>query len=192
MRTGTGIGAKRFIAVRAASLGAAMAVATLCACVPVERGTVEIARVKLDSVGSTPVAIPELARAAPEEVAERALVGGALGAMIGAGLGAITTANPAFGALLGGSTGAAIGTVIGVATTPPLPGYTPIAVPARPVIPGFYDTWPPGYSSPPNGVQIPAPPAGWSPALGTKIVSGDDLPPAEILAPITGTPVPPL
>jgi hypothetical protein len=182
----------RFIAVRIASLGAALAVTAVSACVPVERGTVEVARVKLDSVGIEPVAIPEFVRAAPEEVAERAFVGGALGAMLGAGLGAITTANPAFGALLGGSTGAAIGTVIGIATTPPLPGYTPIAVPARPVIPGFYDAWPPGYSSPPNGVQAPPPLADWSPVLGAKIVSGEDLPPAEGLAPIVGAPPAPL
>ena len=70
-----------------------------------------------------------------------ALVGGVLGA----GVGATASANPAFGALVGGSAGAAIGSAIGIATTPPLPSYTPIAVPAAPVIPGFYDTWPPGY-----------------------------------------------
>jgi hypothetical protein len=161
-------------AVRIAWLGVAMAASS---CVPVERNTTEVARVTFDTVGIQPVAIPEFIRVDPEEAAERAFVGGMVGGMLGAGFAATASANPAFGAIIGGPAGAAIGTVVGVATTPPLPSYTPIAVPAAPVIPGFYDTWPPGYSAPPARAQVPPPPADWYAPLAVKTVPGDDFPP---------------
>jgi hypothetical protein len=171
--------AMRFVAVRIAWLGIAIA-AALSACAPVERGTVAVARVKVDTVGIAPVAVPEFIRAAPEEVAERAFEGGILGGILGAGVGAIASANPALGAVIGGPAGAVLGAVIGIATTRPLPSYTPIAVPAAPVIPGFYDTWPPGYRSPPPGTQVPPPPPEWSPAFEATIVPGEEPPPAPL------------
>jgi hypothetical protein len=173
----------RFIAVRIAWLGVATAAAA-SACAPVERNTIEVARVRVDTVGIEPVAVPELIRADPEEVAERALVGGSLGAMLGAGFAATVSANPAFGAIIGGPAGAVIGTVVGVATTRPLPSYTPVAVPATPAIPGFYDTWPPGYHWPPTGVQVPPPPPEWSLPLAATITPGEDPPPVDDLAPV--------
>ena len=113
----------------------------------------------MDTVGIQPVVAPEFFRADPEEVAARAFVGGMVGGMLGAGFAAIASANPAFGAVIGGPAGAVIGSVVGIATTPPLPSYAPIAVSAVPVIPEFYDTWPPGYRSPTTGAQVPPPPA---------------------------------
>ena len=49
-------------------------------------------------------------------------------------------------------------TPVGAATMQPLPDYTPIAVPANEVIPGFYDSWSPGYHTPPLGSRTPPPP----------------------------------
>src|SRR4051794_5584583 len=110
----------RFVTVRTAWLGIAMAaVAAASACVPVERNTVAVARVQVDTIGIQPVAIPEFIRADPEEVAARAFAGGMVGGMLGAGFAAIASANPAFGAVIGGPAGAAIGAVVGIATTPP-------------------------------------------------------------------------
>jgi hypothetical protein len=179
----------RFVAVRIAWLGLASAVALATACVPVERGTVVVARMTVDTVGSEPVVIPELIRVDPEEMAERAVIGGLLGGMLGAGVGAIASPNPAIGAMIGGPAGAVLGSAIGIATTPPLPGYTPIAVPAAPIIPGFYDTWPPGYSSPPIGAQVPPPPVDRSLPLPTTIVSGEEPPAARGLVAVA-PPVP--
>ena len=99
-----------------------------------------------------------VARVDPQEAAERALVGAAAGSAIGTGLGASFAINPAIGAVVGAESGAAIGAAIGVATAQPLPAYGPIAVPAAAVIPGFYDTWPPGNHSPPLEAQTPPPP----------------------------------
>jgi hypothetical protein len=185
--------AMRFIAVRIAWVGVVTTAAAMAsACAPVERNTVEVARVQVDTVGITPVAVPEFIRADPEEVAERAFIGGALGAMLGAGIGATASANPAFGAIIGGPAGAAIGTVVGIATIRPLPSYAPIAVPAAPVIPGFYDTWPPGYRSPPIRAQVPPPPAEWRPAFEAKIVPGEAPPSADGVAPGEIPPAAPL
>jgi hypothetical protein len=177
------ISAMRFItiriawAARIAWLGAAAAACVAAsACVPVERDTVEVARVKFDTVGIQPVAVPGFIRASPEEVAERAFAGGMVGGMLGAGFAAMASANPAFGAVIGGPAGAAIGAVVGIATTPPLPSYAPVAVPAAPVIPAFYDTWPPGYRSPSPGTRVPPPAAEWSPTFDAKLVP-DDKPP---------------
>jgi hypothetical protein len=128
------------------------------ACAPIERDTVTVGRVTFDTVGMAPVAEPEFIRAAPEEVAERAVVGGLVGAMLGAGVGATASPNPAIGAIVGGPTGAVLGAIVGMATTRPLPSYALIAVPTEPVIPEFYDTWPPGYRSPPVGTRVPPPP----------------------------------
>ncbi len=168
----------RPFAVRIAWLGvAAAAAAAASACAPVEPGVINVARVQVDDVGFRPVLVPEVIRVDPEQAAERALIGGVVGGMLGAGVGAIAASfNPAFGAAVGAPAGAAIGGAIGVATTPPLPGYTPIAVPMAPVIPAFYDTWPPGYRSPPAGTQVPPPPPEWSPAFAAKLRTGGDLP----------------
>src|SRR5947209_3565683 len=106
--------------------------------------------------GPTPFAI-ELARVDPEEAAERALVGAALGTALGTGLGATFAINPAIGSVVGAEAGAALGAATGVATAQPLPRYAPIAVPTAAVIPGFYDTWPPGYHPPPIASQTPPP-----------------------------------
>ena len=67
------------IAVRIAWLGVAARPPAVSACVPIERNTVELARVQVGTAGSEPVAIPEIIRAAPEEIGERAVVGGILG-----------------------------------------------------------------------------------------------------------------
>ena len=106
----------------------------------------------------TPPAPPlEVARVDPDEAAERALIGGVLGAALGTGLGATFALNPAIGAVVGVESGAAIGAAIGVMTAQPLPDYKPVAVPQEAVIPGFYDTWPPGYRPPPINAQTPPP-----------------------------------
>ena len=94
----------------------------------------------------------------PEEAAERGIAGAALGAALGASVGAIVAINPGLGALVGTEIGAPVGAAIGVATTPPLPDYKPIAVPATAVIPGYYDRWPPGVHAPPLGSWTPPPP----------------------------------
>jgi len=49
---------------------------------------------------------------------------------------------------------------IGAATAMERPTYEPIAVPPEAVIPGFYDTWPPGYHRPPNNPETQSPHAG--------------------------------
>jgi hypothetical protein len=99
-----------------------------------------------------------LARVDPQEAAERAVVGAAAGTAIGTGLGAMFAINPGIGAVVGAESGATIGAAIGVATAQPLPEYAPIAVPTTTVIPGFYDTWPPGSHPPPIAAQTPPPP----------------------------------
>jgi hypothetical protein len=101
-----------------------------------------------------------VARVDPEDVAERALTGSVAGAVIGTGLGTMFSINPAIGAVIGVESGAAIGAGIGALTAQPIPDYAPIAAPAGPVIPGFYDTWPPGHQAPPAGSQVPPPPPG--------------------------------
>jgi hypothetical protein len=99
-----------------------------------------------------------MARVDPQDAAERALVGGALGTALGTGLGASFAINPGIGVIIGAESGAALGAAIGAATAQPIPDYTPIAVPKSAVIPGFYDSWPPGYSPPPTAAQAPPPP----------------------------------
>ena len=101
-----------------------------------------------------------LSRVDPTEAAERALAGAAIGTALGVGIGASFAINPAIGAVVGAESGAAIGAAIGVATAQPLPSYAPIAVPTAPVIPGFYDSWPPGYYPPPIAAQTPPPTPG--------------------------------
>jgi hypothetical protein len=96
----------------------------------------------------------------PEDAAARAVAGGAIGATLGAGLGATFAINPLLGAAYGAKGGAEIGAAVGAATAAPAPVYEPIAVPAEPVIPGFYDTWPPGYYRPPNNIETQSPHAG--------------------------------
>ena len=101
-----------------------------------------------------------LARVDAEDMAERAVVGAALGTALGTGLGAVFAINPAIGAVVGAEAGAALGAAVGVATAQPLPSYAPITLPSAAVIPGFYDTWPPGYRPPPIGSQTPPPEPG--------------------------------
>ena len=98
-----------------------------------------------------------VARVDPTDAAERALIGAALGTALGTGIGASFAINPAIGAVIGAESGAAIGAALGAATAEPLPDYAPIAVPTVAIIPGFYDTWPPGYRPPPVTSQTPPP-----------------------------------
>jgi len=102
----------------------------------------------------------EFPRVDPEQAAERTVEGAAIGAALGASLGAIVAINPAAGALIGTEIGAPLGAAVGYATTPPIPDYKPIVVPASAVMPGFYDRWPPGYHAPPLGSGVPPPPPG--------------------------------
>src|SRR4051794_1380491 len=105
----------RFISVRLAWLGVATATAAAAsACAPVERGTATFARVQIDTVGMVPDIHGETIRVDPEEAAERALVGGLAGGVLGIALGTTGSANPAFGALVGGPAGAALGSAIGI------------------------------------------------------------------------------
>lgn len=101
----------------------------------------------------------QLARVDPEDAEDRAVIGTALGATLGTGLGAAFAIDPGVGALFGAVSGAAIGAAIGVITAQPIPDYAPIVVPREAVIPGFYDTWPPGHHPPPIESQTPPPPA---------------------------------
>ena len=98
-----------------------------------------------------------LSRVDPQEAAERAVVGAAVGTAMGTAIGTSVALNPAIGSIVGAESGAAIGAVIGAATAQPLPSYAPILVPSEPVIPGFFDTWPPGYYQPPIAAQTPPP-----------------------------------
>jgi uncharacterized membrane protein len=99
----------------------------------------------------------ELSRVDPVDAGERAIVGAALGAALGTGIGATFSINPAIGAVIGAESGATIGAAIGAATAQPLPDYAPIAIPTAAIIPGFYDTWPPGFHPPPIASQTPPP-----------------------------------
>jgi hypothetical protein len=98
-----------------------------------------------------------VARVDPEDATERALVGSVAGTALGTGLGAMFAINPGIGAVIGAESGATIGAVVGAATAQPLPEYGPIEVPSTTVIPGFYDTWPPGNHIPSPGTQVPPP-----------------------------------
>jgi Glycine zipper len=102
----------------------------------------------------------EFPRVDMEQAAERTIEGAAIGAALGASVGAMVAINPAVGALIGTEVGAPIGAAVAYATTPPLPDYRPIVVPAGAVIPGFYDRWPPGQHPPPVGSSVPPPPPG--------------------------------
>jgi len=145
----------RLLAVRRAFVGLAVTgAAAASGCVPVYHGSVDVVRLDPEA------AAVQVVRVDPEEMAERALIGGVLGAALGTGLGATFAINPGLGAVIGVEAGAAIGAAIGAATTPPLPSYAPVAIPAAAVIPGFYDTWPPGYGTPPAASQVPPPPPG--------------------------------
>ena len=76
----------RFIAVRIAWLGTATAVSVAtAACAPVENGTVAVARVRVDTVGMVPDIRGETIRVDPEEAAERAVIGGLVGGVLGVG-----------------------------------------------------------------------------------------------------------
>jgi ABC-type enterobactin transport system permease subunit len=96
----------------------------------------------------------------PEQATERAVTGAVLGAALGTGIGVTSAINPALGAVIGVESGAAVGAAIGVMTTPPIPEYKPIPVPAEAVIPDFYDNWPPGYYRPPGNPETVLPPSG--------------------------------
>ena len=102
----------------------------------------------------------ELARVDPQDAADRAMIGSVLGAALGTGLGASFAINPAIGSVIGVEAGAALGAAAGALTAQPLPDYRPIVVPAEAVIPGFYDTWPPGSHVPPIPSQLPPPKPG--------------------------------
>ena len=94
----------------------------------------------------------------PQDAAGRAVEGAVLGATLGAGVGAAFAINPGLGAIWGTEIGGALGAAVGIATAEPLPIYKPISVPAAAAIPEFYDTWPPGYGTPPTGTRAPPPP----------------------------------
>lgn len=94
-----------------------------------------------------------------EDPYQRALAGAAMGSALGTGLGASFAINPAIGAVVGAESGAALGAAAGVITTAPPPVYRPIPPAADTAfVPGFYDTWPPGYHPPPIGSETPRPP----------------------------------
>lgn len=109
-------------------------------CVPVYSGPVEVVRVD------------------PEDVAERTMIGSVLGAALGTGLGSTFAITPAVGAVVGVEAGTAIGAAIGAMTAQPLPAYEPVAMPTAAVIPGFYDSWPPGSHALPIASATPPPP----------------------------------
>ena len=96
----------------------------------------------------------------PQQATERAATGAVLGAALGSGIGATVAINAGLGAVIGGSTGAVAGAAIGIATTPPVPSYRPVVVPATAVGPHFYDNWPPGYHAPPDNPETQSPSAG--------------------------------
>lgn len=100
-----------------------------------------------------------LARVDLEDAKDRAVTGTLVGGTLGTGIGAAFAIDPGVGALYGAATGAALGAAIGVMTAQPIPDYAPIAIPREAVIPGFYDTWPPGYHPPPIEAETPPPPA---------------------------------
>jgi len=110
----------------------------------------------VEPYGPAPSAVA-VSRVDPQDAAERAIVGGVVGTALSTGIGATVSINPAIGAAIGAETGAAIGAAIGAATAQPLPDYAPIAVPTAAVIPGFYDTWPPGFVQPAITAQTPPP-----------------------------------
>lgn len=89
----------------------------------------------------------------------RAAIGGLGGATLGAGIGAAFAINPPLGAAIGAGVGGVAGAVIGATTAEPAPSYEPIEIPSVAVLPGFYDSWPPGYHPPPAGSLTPPPPA---------------------------------
>lgn len=132
----------RFIAARMALAGIAAVLAVVEAgCVPVYSG------------GPT-----QVVRLDPEDVADRVMIGSVLGAALGTGLGSTVAINPAVGAVIGVEAGAVLGAAAGAITAQPLPTYKPVAVPTTAVIPGFYDTWPPGTHAPPVTAGTPPPP----------------------------------
>jgi hypothetical protein len=93
----------------------------------------------------------------PEIAAERGAAGAVLGAALGAGLGATAAINPPLGAAIGAEAGAALGAAAGIMTTPPPPTYEPVALPADAAIPGYYDSWPPGYYRPVDNPETRSP-----------------------------------
>jgi hypothetical protein len=111
----------------------------------------------VDASGTAPLDLA-LSRVDPVDAGERAIVGAALGTALGTGIVASFAINPAIGAVVGAESGATVGAAIGAATAQPLPDYAAIAIPASAIIPGFYDTWPPGYHPPPIVSQTPPPP----------------------------------
>jgi hypothetical protein len=96
----------------------------------------------------------------PEDAAERAVAGAALGTALGTGLGTTFAINPAIGSIIGAESGATLGAAAGIVTAAPVPSYHPIPVPTAAVIPGFYDSWPPGYHRWPADPETKEPPAG--------------------------------
>jgi hypothetical protein len=121
---------------------------------------------RLAVTGLLAVALPAMLAACapapidPEQATERAATGAVLGAALGAGLGATVAIDPGLGAIIGTESGGAIGAAIGIATTPPIPSYRPVVLPAEAVIPNFYDNWPPSYHSPPGNPETQPPHAG--------------------------------
>ena len=95
-----------------------------------------------------------------QDPAERAAAGALIGSALGAGIGATFSTIPPAGAIGGAEIGAGVGAIAGVLTTPPAPSYTPVAAPVKPIPPGFYDTWPPGFGAPPANPETQSPHAG--------------------------------
>jgi hypothetical protein len=103
-----------------------------------------------------------LAACVPSDVQDpyqRTVAGALLGATAGAAIGAAVSLDPGFGAAIGTGAGVLVGGALGLATLDPPPTYAPIEIPATQIIPGFYDTWPPGNQSPALGGSVPPPPA---------------------------------
>jgi len=104
------------------------------------------------------LALPGCAARDPHNAVARAEVGAVAGATLGAGLGAAIAINPALGAAIGVGAGALGGAIAGVMMSEPPIVYGPVPPRDTAVAPGFYDTWPPGYSTPPIGSRVPPPP----------------------------------
>jgi hypothetical protein len=90
---------------------------------------------------------------------QRTLAGATLGALFGASVGSIVAIDSGIGAVIGTGAGGLVGAAAGLATVEPKPTYAPIQAPTAQIIPGFYDTWPPGYYPPTLGSEVAPPPA---------------------------------
>ncbi|HEX3881916.1 MAG TPA: hypothetical protein VHW66_04610 [Stellaceae bacterium] len=93
----------------------------------------------------------------PTDAAQKMAAGAIWGAALGSALGATFAINPGIGAPMGAMTGATVGALAGLMSAQQAVYYRPIALPAAPVMPGFYDAWAPGTHPPPLGAMAPPP-----------------------------------